>query len=58
LRISTGVNYFFYKNLIYTAIHMIFTAFNGWSNQSTYPEVFLSAYNILFTAFTVGSLII
>jgi magnesium-transporting ATPase (P-type) len=52
-KIATMTNYFFYKNFIYSVIQMFFTTINGWSSTSIYPELFLTGYNLLFTAYSL-----
>jgi len=51
MRISKMVLYFFYKNIMFTFIHLLMGIFNGFSGQSAYESFFISFYNLCFTAF-------
>ena len=47
------INYFFYKNFVYTLMQLIYQNFNGFSSISIFPDWFLTLYNLVFTAMPV-----
>jgi len=51
MRNSELVLYFFYKNLLFTTPHLMFTYMTMFSGQTVFDEWFISFYNAFFTAF-------
>ena len=47
--------YFFYKNFVFTMNHFYYTFFNLASGQTIIDDWFISFYNLIFTAFPLGS---
>lgn len=52
-RMGFMINYFFYKNFVYTLMQLIYQNFNGFSSISIFPDWFLTLYNLVFTALPV-----
>lgn len=42
--------YFFYKNMIFTLPQWIAAFFNGFSGQTIFDDIYITLYNLLFTA--------
>lgn len=53
-RMATLYNYFFYKNFVYTLLQVMFAMTNGFSMQTVVPDLFLTLFNMIFTALPVG----
>eukprot|EP00698_Gefionella_okellyi_P009875 TRINITY_DN2532_c0_g2_i1.p1 TRINITY_DN2532_c0_g2~~TRINITY_DN2532_c0_g2_i1.p1 ORF type:complete len:1126 (-),score=220.66 TRINITY_DN2532_c0_g2_i1:130-3507(-) len=49
LRLSSFVQYFFYKNLAFTLCQLWFAIYSGFSGQTLYDQWIISTYNIIFT---------
>lgn len=49
-RTTTFINFFFYKNLIFTFPQFWFALYSGFSGQSIYNNIYVSNYNTIFTA--------
>ena len=54
IRNSELVLYFFYKNLLFTTPHLMFTYITMYSAQTVFDEWFISGYNAFFTAAPVN----
>lgn len=52
-RLSLLVLYFFYKNLVFMAIQLYFQANSMFSSQTVYDSLFLTLYNVVYTALPV-----
>ncbi|EAA06286.6 AGAP000390-PA [Anopheles gambiae str. PEST] len=52
-RLAVLVLYFFYKNLVFMGIQLYFQIHSLFSNQSVYDSVFLTLYNVVYTAIPV-----
>uniref|UniRef100_A0A182W5N6 Phospholipid-transporting ATPase n=1 Tax=Anopheles minimus TaxID=112268 RepID=A0A182W5N6_9DIPT len=52
-RLTVLVLYFFYKNLVFMGIQLYFQLHSLFSNQSVYDSVFLTLYNVVYTAIPV-----
>jgi len=50
MRMSELIAYFFYKNYVYTGMQVLFSAYNGFSGSTIFPDWFLSLYNTILTA--------
>jgi len=50
LRTSNFINFFFYKNLIFTLPQFWFALNSGYSGQSIYDNTYITNYNTVFTA--------
>lgn len=50
LRTANFINFFFYKNIIFTFPQFWFAIYSGYSGQSIYDDLYLSNYNTLFTS--------
>ena len=50
LRTSNFINFFVYKNLVFTLPQFYFSMYNGFSAQSLYDSVYLTNYNTFFTS--------
>ncbi|KYQ90192.1 P-type ATPase [Tieghemostelium lacteum] len=55
-RISKLICYCFYKNIALYLTQFCFTIFNGWSGQTYYERLTLTAYNVAWTFFPVLAL--
>lgn len=42
--------YFFYKNMLFTIPQFIAAFFNGYSGQTIFDDVYITLYNLIFTA--------
>ncbi|XP_052754672.1 phospholipid-transporting ATPase IF-like [Galleria mellonella] len=49
-RLATLIHYFNYKNLVFGNIMFFFQINNGFSTQSIYNSMYLTAYNLIFTS--------
>lgn len=49
-RMTMLVQYYFYKNFAYTMTQTFFSFVNGVSMQTVFPDLFLTAFNLFFTA--------
>lgn len=54
-RTSYLLNYFFYKNFVYSLFQVVFGIVNGFSQLSVFPAMFLSAYNIVFSTWPIAA---
>ena len=54
MRNSSMVNYFFYKNFVFTIIHFLFGFLNDFSGQTIIDDWFITLYNIVFTSIPLG----
>jgi magnesium-transporting ATPase (P-type) len=52
-RFSMMLNYYFYKNFVYTFMQILYSFNNGFSMKSVFPEAFLTLYNLVFTALPI-----
>uniref|UniRef100_A0A1L8DEI0 Phospholipid-transporting ATPase n=2 Tax=Nyssomyia neivai TaxID=330878 RepID=A0A1L8DEI0_9DIPT len=52
-RLSLLVLYFFYKNLVFMMIQMYFQINSMFSSQSVYDSLFLTLYNVVYTALPI-----
>lgn len=50
IRISEMILYFFYKNMLFTLPQFISAFFNGFSGQTIFDDIYITLYNLLFTA--------
>ncbi|KAJ3321187.1 hypothetical protein HDV06_004530 [Boothiomyces sp. JEL0866] len=50
LRMANLILYSFYKNFVFISIQLYFGFFNAWSGQIVYEELFLTAFNVIFTS--------
>lgn len=50
IRISEMILYFFYKNMLFTIPQFITAFFCGYSGQTLFDDVYISLYNLAFTA--------
>ena len=50
VRISMLIQYYYYKNFVYTMMQVFFSFNNGFSMQTVFPDLFLSMYNMFFSA--------
>ncbi|XP_034458538.1 phospholipid-transporting ATPase ID [Hippoglossus hippoglossus] len=53
LRMCKFLQYFFYKNFIFTFVHFWYAFFCGFSAQTVYDEWFITLYNLLYTALPI-----
>lgn len=53
-RISVLLNYYFYKNFVYTFLQVLYASANGYSMQSIFPDSFMTLYNMILTALPIG----
>ena len=42
--------YFFYKNMLFTLPQFIAAFFNGFSGQTLFDDIYITLYNLVFTA--------
>ena len=42
--------YFFYKNMLFTFPQLIAAFFNGFSGQTLFDDIYITLYNLIFTA--------
>lgn len=54
MRNAELINYFFYKNILFTFPQILFFAFNYFSNATIYDEFYITCYNMLFTILPCG----
>ncbi|KFD54817.1 hypothetical protein M513_04251 [Trichuris suis] len=52
-RMCKFLQYFFYKNFAFTLAHFWFSFFCGYSAQTIYDPLFITCYNLIFTALPV-----
>jgi phospholipid-transporting ATPase len=50
IRISEMILYFFYKNMLFTLPQFIAAFFNGYSGQTIFDDIYITLYNLIFTA--------
>ena len=50
LRNAECILYFFYKNLVMTVPHLLFSFANGFSGQPVFDDYYISSYNLFFTS--------
>uniref|UniRef100_A0A7N6B3X7 Phospholipid-transporting ATPase n=1 Tax=Anabas testudineus TaxID=64144 RepID=A0A7N6B3X7_ANATE len=53
LRMCKFLRYFFYKNFTFTFVHFWYGFFCGFSAQTVYDELFITLYNLMYTALPV-----
>lgn len=53
LRTAQCINYFFYKNIVVTLPQFIFGAYSAFSGQTVFCDLYITAYNVAFTAIPV-----
>jgi len=53
LRVTTLIQYSFYKNIAFTLPQFYFSWFNGFSGQTLYDSWIITVYNMIFTALPV-----
>ena len=50
IRISEMILYFFYKNMLFTIPQFITAFYNGFSGQTIFDDIYITLYNLTFTA--------
>lgn len=50
IRISEMILYFFYKNMLFTIPQFIAAFYNGFSGQTIFDDIYITLYNLVFTA--------
>jgi len=50
---ATMINYYYYKNFVYTLMQLLFSTVNCFSMQTVFPDMFLTMYNMCFTAIPI-----
>jgi P-type E1-E2 ATPase len=50
IRVSEMILYFFYKNMVFTIPQFYYAFFCGFSGQSFFDSLYISLYNVVFTA--------
>ena len=50
VRIAMLIQYYYYKNFVYTLMQVFFGFSNNFSMQSVFPDLFLTMYNMFFSA--------
>lgn len=50
IRISEMILYFFYKNMLFTVPQLIAGFYNGFSGQTLFDDIYITLYNMVFTA--------
>lgn len=50
LRNSEQILYFFYKNLVLTGPHVMYSYMNGFSGQTIFDDQYIAFYNLFFTS--------
>ena len=55
IRNSELVQYFFYKNFVFTMIQFIYAFYNNFSGQTIIDDWFITLYNLLFTSLPLGA---
>ncbi|KAG7396041.1 hypothetical protein PHYBOEH_002864 [Phytophthora boehmeriae] len=53
LRTSQCIDYFFYKNIVFTLPQFIYGTCSAFSAQTFYCDIYITAYNVVFTALPV-----
>ncbi|EDQ88909.1 uncharacterized protein MONBRDRAFT_32498 [Monosiga brevicollis MX1] len=53
LRMSSFLNYFFYKNFAYAFVHFWFGFFCGYSAMTIYDAVFISTFNVIYSSLPI-----
>jgi phospholipid-translocating P-type ATPase (flippase) len=53
IRVAGCINYFLYKNIVFTLPQFIFGIVSAFSGQTFYCDLYISAYNVVFTALPV-----
>lgn len=56
MRISKLIYYFFYKNFVFTIAHFFYLFWNNASGQSIFEDLFITFYNLIYTALPIGVL--
>ena len=51
MRIAEMILYFFYKNMLFTIPQFVFAFYCGYSGQTIFDDIYISLYNLIFTAF-------
>jgi len=52
-RMAMMINWYFYKNFLYTLMQLFFSFCNGFSMQTVFPDLFLTMYNLQFSAWPI-----
>lgn len=52
-RFGKFLNYFFYKNFVFTMVQFWYAWWNGFSAQTIYDEFFVTLYNVVFTSMPI-----
>lgn len=52
-RFGKFLNYFFYKNFVFTMVQFWYAWWNGFSAQTVYDEFFVTLYNVVFTSMPI-----
>ena len=55
IRNSELVQYFFYKNFVFTMIQFIYGFYNNFTGQTIIDDWFITLYNLLFTSLPLGA---
>lgn len=53
-RFAMLLNYYFYKNFVYTLMQIWYAVHNGFSMKTVFPDEFLTLFNMIFTAYPIG----
>eukprot|EP00045_Choanoeca_perplexa_P014034 m.162837 g.162837 ORF g.162837 m.162837 type:complete len:1244 (-) comp16542_c0_seq1:139-3870(-) len=53
LRMTTFLNYFFYKNFAYAYVHFFFGFYCGYSGLTVYDAVFISTFNVIYSSLPI-----
>ncbi|XP_028397580.1 probable phospholipid-transporting ATPase IF isoform X2 [Dendronephthya gigantea] len=53
IRLATVVQYFFYKNVVFTIPQYLYAFYNAYSQQTLYQSVFLTTFNICWTSLPI-----
>uniref|UniRef100_K3WLK8 Phospholipid-transporting ATPase n=1 Tax=Globisporangium ultimum (strain ATCC 200006 / CBS 805.95 / DAOM BR144) TaxID=431595 RepID=K3WLK8_GLOUD len=53
IRTAQCINYFFYKNIVFTLPQIIYGALSAYSGQTFFCDLYITAYNVVFTALPV-----
>ena len=54
MRIAEMILYFFYKNMLFTIPQFIFAFYCAYSGQTIFDDIYISMYNLIFTAFPLA----
>ncbi|TMW57079.1 hypothetical protein Poli38472_003004 [Pythium oligandrum] len=53
IRTAQCINYFFYKNVVFTLPQFIYGATSAYTGQTFYSDIYITSYNVVFTAIPV-----